>query len=92
MVAAVAVADESRATSRAARLVKTLFWPAAGEAPPSSSATRSGVKQLREVDGIVSMCVSVLSREGNKKASRTRPIHTGESREQENEHGRRRGA
>ena len=35
-----------------ARLAKTLFWPAAGETPPSSSTARSGVKQLREVDGI----------------------------------------
>jgi len=33
-------------------LVKTLFWLAAGETPPSSSTARSGVKQLREVDGI----------------------------------------
>ena len=33
-------------------MAKTLFWPAAGETPPSSSTARSGVKQLREVDGI----------------------------------------
>ena len=61
-------------TSRAVRLVKTLFWPAAGETPPSSSTARSSVKQLREVDGIVTgtMCLSVLAREGNKKGLRTR--------------------
>ena len=52
--------------------MKTLFWPAAGETPPSSSTARSGVKQLREVDGIVTMCVSVLARQGNKKGLRTR--------------------
>ena len=61
-------------TSWAARLAKTLFWPAAGETPPSSSTARSSVKQLREVDGIVTgtMCLSVLARQGNKKGLRTR--------------------
>ena len=38
-----------------------MFWPAAGETPPSSSSTGSSVKQLREVDGIDTMCVSVLA-------------------------------
>ena len=42
-------------------MAKTLFWPAAGETPPSSSTTASGVKQLREVDGIDTMCVIVLA-------------------------------
>ena len=39
----------SRATSRAARLAKTLFWPAAGETPPNS--TRSATP-LATADGI----------------------------------------
>ena len=46
--AVVGLAHQARtAVCRAALLAKTLFWPAAGETPPSSSATGSGVKQLR---------------------------------------------
>ena len=66
------------AVCRAALLAKTLFWPAAGETPPSSSTARSGVKQLREVDSIVTMCVSALTfyERGIKKACGRGAIHT----------------
>ena len=59
-------------------MAKTLFWPAAGETPPSSSTARSGVKQLRELDGIDTMCVSVLAfcERGIKKACGRGAIHT----------------
>ena len=63
-VAAAAVGSAHHAFTavcRAALLAKTLFWPAAGETPPSNSATRSSVKQLREVDSIDMICVSELT-------------------------------
>ena len=66
-----------------------------GETPPRSSSTaRSGAKQLREVDGIDTMCVSVLAfREGNKKGLRTRRDTRRESRWRKKwRRGRRRGA
>ena len=67
------VCMSASATAVAAETIK--------EKPPSSGS--GSVKHLREVDGIVSMCVSVLSREGNKKGLRTRRNRHGESREQE---------
>ena len=82
--AAVGLAHQAHtAVCRAALLAKTLFWPAAGETPPRSSTARSGVKQLREVDSIDTMCVSVLAREGYKKACGRGATHTARSRELE---------
>ena len=61
----------SRATSRAVRLAKTLFWPAAGETPPNS--TRSATP-LATADGI-DRCASAGERK--RKKLRTTAQHMG---------------
>ena len=84
--AAVGLAHHARAAgSRAALLAKTLFWPAAGETLPISSTTGISVKKLREVDGIDTMCVSVLAfcERGIKRPADAAQHTRCESREQE---------